>query len=117
MDGISSNGLVTFVSKHWSGRVSDNQITKESSLLEMLLTMEITLWQTNIRFDISDILPDVVTLNISHFEGPRSQLNATETRETARIADIRIHMERDIKKVKNYHYTWWCNTLIYNSSN
>ena len=47
-------------------------------------------------FDISNILLDVVTLNIPPFKGSRSQLTATETEETARIAAVRIHVERVI---------------------
>ena len=52
------------------------------------LTMEIMLWQT---------------LNIPPFKGSRSQLTAAVTEETARIAAVRIHVERAIGRVKNYH--------------
>ena len=94
MVGISSNGLVTFVSKLWPGRASDKQITKESGLLEMLD------YGDNVMADRGF---DGVTLNIPPFKGSRSQLTATETEETARIAAVRIHVERAIGRIKNYH--------------
>ena len=53
-------------------------------------------------FDIQDILPSGITLNIPPFKGQRSQLTAKETEETARIASVRIHVERAIGRVKNY---------------
>ena len=54
-------------------------------------------------FDISDVLPDGVTLNIPPFKGSRSPLTTTETEETARIAAVRIHVERAIGRIKNDH--------------
>ena len=99
--GISPNGLVTFVSKLWSGRVPDKQITKESGLLEMIDYGDNVMADRG--FDISNILPDGVTLNIPPFKGSRSQLIAAETEETARIAAVRIHVERAIGRIKNYH--------------
>eukprot|EP00795_Rhopilema_esculentum_P015925 gene15925-biopygen5309 len=47
-------------------------------------------------FDVKDILPPGVTLNIPPFKGTRAQLTANETEETARIASVRIHVERAI---------------------
>ena len=44
-----------------------------------------------------------VTLNILPFKGGRGQLNPEETDETARIAALRIHAERAIGWIKNYH--------------
>ena len=99
--GISPNGLVTFVSKLWSGRVSDKQITKESGLLGMLDYGDNIMADRGL--DISNILPDGVTLNIPPSKGSRSQLAAPETEETSRIAAVRIHVERAIGRIKNYH--------------
>ncbi len=54
-------------------------------------------------FDFADILPAGVTLNIPPFKGHRSQLTPEESEETACIAAVRIHVERAIGRVKNYH--------------
>ena len=54
-------------------------------------------------FDIADILPSGVTLNIRSFKGGRDQLNPEATDETARVAAVRIHVERPIVRIRNYH--------------
>jgi hypothetical protein len=54
-------------------------------------------------FDIADILPPGVNLNLPPFKGTREQLTASEVEETARIAAVRIHVERAIGRIKNYH--------------
>ena len=54
-------------------------------------------------FDIADILPAGVALNIPPCKGLRGQLTAEESEETARIAAVRIHVERAIGRVKCYH--------------
>ena len=58
---------------------------------------------TDRGFDIADILPSGVTLNIPPFKGGRDQLNPEETDKIARIAAIRIHIEHGIGRIKNYH--------------
>ena len=99
--GISPNGIVTFVSSLWKGRVSDKELTKCSGLLEKLEPVDNIM--TDRRFDIADILPSGVTLNILPFKGGTDQLNPEETDETARIVAVRIHVEHAIGRIKNYH--------------
>ena len=98
--GISPNGCITFVSKLLSGRVSDRQQTKECGILDLLDPGDNIMADRG--YDIMDILPPDVHLNIP-YKGQRDQLTAEESEETARIASVRIHVERAIGRVKNYH--------------
>ena len=99
--GISPTGAITFVSKLWSGRVSDKEITRKSGLIDLLEPGDNVMADRG--FDIADILPVGVTLNIPPFKGSRSQLTPAESEETAQIAAVRIHVERAIGRIKNYH--------------
>ena len=92
--GISPNGIVTFVSSLWTGRVLDKELTKCSGLLAKLEPGDNIMADRG--FDIADISPSGVTLNIPPFKGGRDQLNPEKTDETARIAALIIHVERPI---------------------
>ena len=98
--GISPNRCITFVSRLWSGRVSDKELTKKSGILNLFDFGDNVMADRG--FDIADILPEGVALNIPPFKGLRDQLTAEESEETARIAAVRIHVERAIGRVKCY---------------
>ena len=99
--GVSPNGCLTFVSDLWGGRVTDKEITKKSGILDLLEAGDNVMADRG--FDIKDILPEGVGLNIPPFKGERNQLTALEVEETMSIASVRIHVEREIGRIKNYH--------------
>ena len=99
--GISPNCEITFISKLWSGRVSDKELTSSSGLLSLLEPGDNVMADRG--FDIANILPASVTLNIPPFKDSRDQLTPAESEETAKIAAVRIRVERAIGRVKNYH--------------
>ena len=53
-------------------------------------------------FDIEDILPNGVTLNIAPFMRNKEHLSIEEKTETRRIGSGRIHVERAIAWIKNF---------------
>ena len=63
--GISPAGSITFVSKLWSGKVSDKEITKKSGVLALLKNGDNIM--ANRGVDIKEILPPGVSLNIPPF--------------------------------------------------
>ena len=54
-------------------------------------------------FTIQDLLPLGVSLNVPPFLGGKGQISLEEVVATQTIASLRIHVERAIKKVKNFH--------------
>ena len=54
-------------------------------------------------FTIDDLLPLGVTLNIPHILGSNNQMTAQDVIKTGEIASVRIHVERAINKIKNFH--------------
>lgn len=99
--GITPNGQVTFLSDLWGGQVSEKQITRESGVLDLLNSGDNVMVDRG--FDIKDIVPDGVTVNMPPFLAGRDQLTASETEETMTIASVRIHVERAIGRIKTYH--------------
>ena len=99
--GVTPNGQVTFLSDLWGGRVSDKQITRESGVLDLLEPGDNVMVDRG--FDISNIVPDGVSVNMPPFLAGREQMTAAETEETMSIASVRIHVERAIGRIKTYH--------------
>ena len=54
-------------------------------------------------FTIQDLLPLGVTLNLLPFLGASAQMAAEDVVATQEIASLRIHVERAINKIKNFH--------------
>ena len=54
-------------------------------------------------FTIEDLLPLGVNLNSPPFLGLYTQTTAQDVIKTQEIASVRIHIERAINKVKNFH--------------
>ena len=100
--GISPSGAVTFVSQLFSGSISDKQLTRQSGVLDLLQSGDSVMADRG--FDIQDDLtPLGVRLNIPPFLKGKSQLDEREMIETRRIASVRIHVERAMERIKNYH--------------
>ena len=97
---ISPNGMFTFLSKLWSGSVSDREITRQSGFLEYILPGD------DVMADRGFLIRDLLvrrggTLNIPPFSHGK-QLTAAATTKTRRIASARIHVERAIGRLKQF---------------
>ena len=100
-----------FVSSLYTGSISDKEICKRSGLSSLLRTKlqegELLPGDSIMAdkgFTIDEELRKIgLTLNIPAFLGQRSQLDADEVIQTQAIAHYRIHVERAIGKVRNFH--------------
>ena len=100
--GISPSGAITFVSSLFSGSISDKELTRQSGLLALLEKGDSIMADRG--FDIeADLIPLGVKLNIPPFLKGKSQLSENEMVATRRIASVRIHVERAMERIKNYH--------------
>ena len=99
--GVTPNGQVSFISDLWGRRVSDKQITRGSGVLNLLEPGDVVM--VNRGFDISDIVPNGVIVNMPPFLAGRDQMTGVETQETMSIASLRMPVERAIGRIKTYH--------------
>lgn len=100
--GISPSGALTFVSDLYTGSISDKEITKLSGILSLLEEGDEVMVDKG--FLISDLLTPVgVTLAIPPFIRNDRQLTQEEVSKTQEIARLRIHVERAIRRIKEYH--------------
>ena len=96
--GVTPQGVISFISKAWGGRVSDKYLTENSGLLRRLLPGDIVLADRG--FDIADSVGFYQAgLHIPAFTRGKKQLSAKEV-ETRKIANVRIHVERVIGLVR-----------------
>ena len=101
--GIAPSGHITFISQLYAGSISDRELTVRSGLLNLPFNQGDVVMADK-GFTISDLLEPIgVGLNIPPFLGSQSQQTPSEVIATQEIASERIHVERAINKVKNFH--------------
>lgn len=100
--GIAPSGAITFISQLYSGSISDREIVERSGFLKLEFDNGDTVMADK-GFTIEDLLPLGVTLNIPPFLGSNSQMTAEDVIKTQEIASVRVHVERAINKIKNFH--------------
>ena len=104
--GITPSGGISFVSKAWTGNISDKFITKRSGLIEKLEPGDHVMADRG--FQIEDLLlPKGAKLIAPPFTrkcsyGKQKRLNASEILQTRKIARFRIHVERAIERMKRW---------------
>jgi len=101
--GIAPCGSITFVSQLYHGSISDREMTIRSGFLDLPFNEGDSLMADK-GFDIQDLLDEKqVRLNIPPFLGKYGQMTDIEVFQTQSIAAERIHVERAINKIKNFH--------------
>ena len=100
--GISPNGVITFVSLLYPGSISDKELTRRCGILDLLEPGYSVMADRG--FDIEeDLALRGVRLNIPPFLRGKTQLSEKELITTRRIASLRIHVERAMERIKNFH--------------
>ena len=96
---ISPQGVITYISKGWGGRVSDKHITENSSFLKNILPGDLVLADRG--FNIAESLgAHGASLQIPAYTKGKQQLSASDVEKTRSIANVRIHVERIIGSVR-----------------
>lgn len=99
---ISPAGHISFISQLYTGSISDREITERSGFLDLSFEANDSVMADK-GFTIQDLLPVGVSLNIPPFLGSSAQMPAEDVVKTQQIASLRIHIERAINKIKNFH--------------
>lgn len=101
--GITPHGAVSFVSSLYSGSISDKEITRCSGILDLLEEGDSVMADKG--FDIEPLLnAKNVELNIPPFLEDQTQFSEADVLKTKSIASLRIHVERAIRRIKEYHF-------------
>ena len=97
------SGQIGFVSQLYTGSISDRELTIRSGFLRMKHNRG-AMWLVDKGFQIQDLAePLGVHVNMPAYVGNRTQMTADEVFHTQQVASERIHIERAINKVKNFH--------------
>lgn len=101
--GITPNGVISFMSDLYSGSISDLEIVKKSGYLEHLNKGDLVMADKG--FTIQDDLASVgARLVIPNFLTSRDQFSKVENEQNKKIASLRIHVERCMERLKNWHF-------------
>ena len=100
--GITPSGSVCFISDLYGGSISDKEITSKSGFINKLQRSDEVMADRG--FNIQEMLASKgVRVNVPPFMNQSGQFTEQEMLATRRIATLRIHVERAIERIKNYH--------------
>ena len=94
-------GAVTFISNGWGGRVSDKEITVKSGFLDWIEHGDQILADRG--FTVAEEIATVGgILEIPAFTKGKNQLSKNEVDRSRQIANVRIHIERVIGRMRKF---------------
>lgn len=100
--GITPSGVLAFISDFFPGSASDKEITEISKFLDILKSGDAVMADKG--FNVQDELASVgVTLVMPHFLKGKTQFSSEECNNNKSIASLRIHVERLMERIKNWH--------------
>ena len=97
--GITPSGMISFLSKAWGGRASDQHITRESGFLDLLEPTDLIMADRGFTIK-EDLMVRGATLEIPPPSSGLEQMSKDKVIKTKRIANARIHVERAIGRMK-----------------
>ena len=97
--GIAPNGMISFLSKAWGGRASDQYITRESGFLNLLEPTDLIMADRGFTIK-EDLMVRGATLEIPPPSSGLEQMSKDKVNVTKKIANARIHVERAIGRMK-----------------
>ena len=96
---IAPTGVITFISKAWTGRVSDKVITQRCGFLDNIEFGDVVLADRGFNIH-DDLAVRGAKLEIPAFTKGKSQLSRAEVETSRRLAHVRIHVERIIGQLR-----------------
>ena len=91
-----------FISQLYTGHISDREIVMRLGFLNLSFARGDSVMADK-GSTVQDLLPLGVFLNIPPFLGSKGQMTPEEVVQIQQIAFLRIHVERAINKIKNFH--------------
>ncbi|XP_065645607.1 uncharacterized protein LOC136076070 [Hydra vulgaris] len=99
--GIAPNGYITFLSKCYGGRASDKFITSDSGFYNLLERGDEVMADRGFQIR-EELLFCYCSLSVPPGARVKSQMTATECKKTTDVANLRIHIERAINRIKTF---------------
>ena len=99
--GISPSGAVMFLSSGWGGRVSDKRITIDSGFIDKLEAGDCILADRGFNVK-AELAVKGAVLKIPSFTKGKKQLAGSEVDMSRQLANVRIHVERVIGRLKKF---------------
>jgi len=97
--GISPTGFITFLSDCYGGRASDKFITKDSGFYNLLERGDEVMADRGFQIQ-EELLLNFCKLIVPPGARVKSQMTSSECLKTKKVANLRIHVERAINRIK-----------------
>ena len=96
---ITPRGAVSWISPVYGGRASDIHIVRDRGFLDNIERYDIVMADRGFKIR-EDLLAISANLAIPPSSAATMQMRAKDVKETSQIANVRIHVERAIRRIK-----------------
>ncbi|KAJ8030934.1 Protein ALP1-like [Holothuria leucospilota] len=99
--GITPNGQFSFVSRSYGGRASDVHIVRESGFLDLIEPYDTIMADRGFPIQ-EDLMLRFSSLEIPPAAKGNRQMTRSNVKQTKKVANLRIHVERAINRLKDF---------------